>query len=58
MQEIRQVAALLKLPKIVPLKVSDPSVSFETVIDTSSILCYGETPNKKNKLTIIASPLD
>ena len=32
----------------IEIKVSDPSVSFcETVIDTSSILCHGETPNKK-----------
>ena len=32
----------------VEIKVSDPSVSFcETAIDTSSILCSGEIPNKK-----------
>ena len=43
----------------IEIKVSDLSVSFcETVIDTSSIKCYGETPNKKNKLTILSSPLD
>lgn len=39
--------------------MSDPSVSFcETIIDTSSIKCYADTPNKKNRLTILASPLD
>ena len=35
----------------IEIKVSDPCVSLcETVIDTSSIKCYGETPNKKNKV--------
>lgn len=39
----------------IEIKVSDPCVIFcETVIDTSSIKCFGETPNKKNKLTILA----
>lgn len=39
--------------------MSDPSVSFcETVIETSGIKCFAETPNKMNKLTMIASPLD
>ncbi|KJE94786.1 elongation factor Tu GTP binding domain containing 2 [Capsaspora owczarzaki ATCC 30864] len=43
----------------VDLKVSDPVVSFaETVVETSSIKCVAETPNKKNKLTMIAEPLD
>lgn len=43
----------------IEIKVSDPSVRFcETVIDTSAILCYAETPNKKNKVTMTASPLD
>ena len=30
----------------------------ETVSETSSIKCFAETPNKKNKLTMIAEPLD
>lgn len=43
----------------IEVKVSDPVVSFcETVVETSSLKCYAETPNKKNKLTMIAEPLD
>lgn len=43
----------------IEIKVSDPSVCLcETVIETSSIKCYAETPNKKNKLTMISSPLE
>jgi U5 small nuclear ribonucleoprotein component len=43
----------------IEIKISDPSVTFcETVIDTSSIKCYGETANRKNKFTILAGPLD
>ena len=30
----------------------------ETVVETSSLKCFAETPNKKNKLTMIAEPLD
>ena len=40
-------------------KVSDPVTRFcETVVDTSAMKCYAVTPNKKNKLTMIAEPLD
>jgi 116 kDa U5 small nuclear ribonucleoprotein component len=43
----------------VEVKVADPGVSFcETVVETSSIKCFAETPNRKNKLTIVAEPLD
>ena len=43
----------------IEIKVSDPSVCLcETVIETSSIKCYAETQNKKNKLTMISSPLE
>jgi U5 small nuclear ribonucleoprotein component len=43
----------------VEIKVSDPSVTFcETVIDTSSIKCTSTTPNKLNRMTMIAEPLD
>jgi U5 small nuclear ribonucleoprotein component len=28
------------------------------VVDTSSLKCFAETPNKKNKLTMIAEPLE
>ena len=41
------------------LKVSDPVTRFcETVVDTSAIKCYALTPNKKNKITMVAEPLD
>ena len=30
----------------------------ETVVETSSLKCFAETPNKKNKLTLIAEPLE
>jgi U5 small nuclear ribonucleoprotein component len=43
----------------IEIKVSDPSVCFcETVIDTSAIKCYANTTNKKNRITMLASPLD
>ncbi len=35
--------------------MADPVVSFcETVVETSSLKCFAETPNKRNKLTMIA----
>ena len=41
------------------IKVADPVVSFcETVVESSQIKCFSETPNRKNKLTMIAEPLD
>eukprot|EP01028_Stygiella_incarcerata_P013160 TRINITY_DN81575_c0_g1_i1.p1 TRINITY_DN81575_c0_g1~~TRINITY_DN81575_c0_g1_i1.p1 ORF type:complete len:994 (+),score=294.35 TRINITY_DN81575_c0_g1_i1:258-3239(+) len=41
------------------VNVSDPVVSFnETVVETSAVKCFADTPNKKNRLTIIAEPLD
>jgi U5 small nuclear ribonucleoprotein component len=41
------------------LKVSDPVTRFcETVVETSAIKCYALTPNKKNKITMVAEPLD
>ncbi|KAI1962955.1 hypothetical protein LOZ58_002579 [Ophidiomyces ophidiicola] len=41
------------------LKVSDPVTRFcETVVETSAIMCYAMTPNKKNKITMVAEPLD
>lgn len=43
----------------IEIKVSEPFVSFsETVADTSSVKCFGETPNKKNQMSMIAEPLD
>lgn len=41
------------------IKVSDPVTRFcETIVDQSSIKCFAITPNKKNKLTFVAEPLD
>ncbi|KAK5172300.1 uncharacterized protein LTR77_003938 [Saxophila tyrrhenica] len=41
------------------IKVSDPVTRFcETIVDQSAIKCYAITPNKKNKLTFVAEPLD
>lgn len=41
------------------IKVSDPVTRFcETCVETSAIKCYATTPNKKNKITLIAEPLD
>lgn len=50
---------LRKLYSEIEIKVSDPVVTFsETVIDTSSIKCYADSSNKKNRLTMIAEPID
>ncbi|KAF2869504.1 elongation factor 2 [Massariosphaeria phaeospora] len=41
------------------IKVSDPVTRFcETVVEQSAIKCYALTPNKKNKITMVAEPLD
>jgi U5 small nuclear ribonucleoprotein component len=43
----------------IEIKVSDPVVTFcETVVETSSLKCFAETPNKQNKFTFIAQPLE
>lgn len=50
---------LRKLYSEIEIKVADPVVSFcETVSETSSIKCFAESANKKNKLTFIAEPLE
>jgi len=50
---------LRKMYSEIEIKVADPVVRFcETVIETSSLKCFAETPNKKNKLTMIAEPLE
>lgn len=42
----------------IDIRVSDPGVCFsETVIETSRERCVGETPNRKNKFTMVAEPL-
>lgn len=41
------------------IKVSDPVTRFcETVVETSATKCYAITPNKKNKITMVAEQLD
>jgi U5 small nuclear ribonucleoprotein component len=53
MHDLRQVYSDIEV------KVADPIVSFrETVIETSSVKCFAETANKRNKLTFIAEPMD
>lgn len=50
---------LRKMYSEIEIKVADPVVAFcETVVETSSIKCFAETPNKKNKFTMIAEPLE
>ncbi|CRG99590.1 U5 small nuclear ribonuclear protein, putative [Plasmodium relictum] len=49
---------LRKLYGDLEIKVSDPVVQFnETIIETSALNCFAETPNKKNKIYMIAEPL-
>jgi 116 kDa U5 small nuclear ribonucleoprotein component len=49
----------LQLLLFLDIKVADPVVAFcETVVETSSLKCFAETPNKKNKITMIAEPLE
>lgn len=50
---------LRRLYSEMEIKVSDPVTRFcETVAETSAIMCYSITPNKRNKITMIAEPLD
>ncbi|KAF6748416.1 Calreticulin family-domain-containing protein [Ephemerocybe angulata] len=50
---------LRRLFSEIEIKVSDPVVKFcETVLETSALKCYADTPNKKNRITMIAEPLE
>jgi len=50
---------LRKMYSEIEIKVADPSSAFcETVVETSSLKCFAETPNKRNKLTTVAEPLE
>lgn len=50
---------LRKLYSDMEIKVSDPVTRFcETVVDQSMTKCFAITPNKKNRITMIAEPLD
>ncbi|KAL3762929.1 hypothetical protein ACHAWU_001076 [Discostella pseudostelligera] len=43
----------------IEVKVADPVVGFcETIVETSTVKCFSESANKRNKLTFIAEPLD
>ncbi|KAL3532243.1 hypothetical protein ACH5RR_005764 [Cinchona calisaya] len=42
----------------VEVKVADPVVSCETVVESSSVKCFAETSNEKNNITMIAEPLE
>ena len=43
----------------IEVKTADPVTAFcETVVETSALKCFAETPNKRNKLTMIAEPLE
>ncbi|KAF7794353.1 hypothetical protein EIP86_005487 [Pleurotus ostreatoroseus] len=50
---------LRRLFSEIEIKVSDPVTKFcETVLETSALKCYADTPNKKNRITMIAEPLE
>ncbi|KAH7107696.1 P-loop containing nucleoside triphosphate hydrolase protein [Auriculariales sp. MPI-PUGE-AT-0066] len=50
---------LRKIFSEIEIKVSDPVTAFsETVLETSALKCYADTPNKKNRITVIAEPLE
>ncbi|KAJ2313548.1 hypothetical protein H4S02_000399 [Coemansia sp. RSA 2611] len=43
----------------IEIKIADPVVAFrETVSETSAIKVFGDSPNGKNRLTIIAEPVE
>ncbi|KAJ3049957.1 U5 small nuclear ribonucleoprotein component [Rhizophlyctis rosea] len=50
---------LRRLYSEIDIKVADPVVRFcETVVDTSTLKCFAESQNKKNKITMISEPLE
>ncbi|CBY20276.1 unnamed protein product [Oikopleura dioica] len=50
---------LRKMYSDIDVKVADPVVSFcETVVETSQLKCFAETPNRKNKITMICEPME
>ncbi|KND01710.1 small GTP-binding protein domain [Spizellomyces punctatus DAOM BR117] len=50
---------LRRLYSEIELKVADPVVRFcETVVETSTLKCFAETPNKRNKITMVSEPLE
>ena len=50
---------LRKLYGDLEIKAADPVVQFcETVVETSALKCFAETPNKKNKIYMVSEPLE
>lgn len=50
---------LRKLYSEIDIKIADPVVRLcETVVEVSQMKCFAETPNKKNKITMICEPLE
>jgi U5 small nuclear ribonucleoprotein component len=50
---------LRQLYSEVEIKVADPVAKFnETVVESSYLKCFAETPNERNRITIIAEPLE
>ena len=50
---------LTKVFAEIELKIAEPVTAFtETVIESSAVKCFCDTPNKANRLTIIAEPLE
>ena len=50
---------LRKLYSEIEVRVADPVVSLrETVMETSSMKCFAEIPNKKNKMTMTVEPME
>jgi U5 small nuclear ribonucleoprotein component len=50
---------LTKVFAEIELKIAEPVTTFsETVVETSSVKCFADTPNKANRLTMIAEPLE
>ena len=50
------ISSLVQVFSEIDIKVADPVVTFcETVVDTSTLKCFAETPNKKwvNQLTSV-----
>ena len=53
MHDLREMYACVEV------KVADPIVGFsETCVEQSSMACFGDTPNKRNRLTMLAEPLN
>lgn len=53
MHDLRQMYAEI------PIKVSDPVTRFcETCYEASAITCWATTPNQKNRIAMVAEPLD